>query len=125
MSRLLVPVLIVVIGITVSVSQLILRHGVRQISMQTGALSLDTLRSFAVNPYVLVSVVLGLATFLLYSYLLSLAEITFVAPIINAVFYLIIFIVGWLLLREHITSSRIVGAAMLLVAIWLLSWDSP
>jgi drug/metabolite transporter (DMT)-like permease len=120
-NRLLPSILIVTIGCLVAVSQLVLRHGVRQMGLQKLPFSLSTVQAFVGSPPVLVSMALGLAIFVLYAYLLSVAEITFVAPIVNAIFYLLIFVAGATVLGEHVTGTRAAGAALLLVAIWLLT----
>jgi drug/metabolite transporter (DMT)-like permease len=105
----------------VATSQLALRHGVRQIAGRQSMLSWPTVQAAALSPWIWISVVLGLATFILYGYLLSRAEMTFVAPTINGVFYLIIFAAATFWLKEAVTPSRAAGAGLLLIAMWLLS----
>jgi uncharacterized membrane protein len=121
MSKPLLAALIIVVGAMVATSQLALRHGVRQIAERQPTISWPTVQAAILSPWIWASVVLGLATFVLYGYLLSRAEMTFIAPTINGVFYLIIFTVATFWLKEAVTPGRAMGAGLLLVAMWLLS----
>jgi len=121
MSRPLLVALIVLVGVMVAVSQLLLRHGMRQLGAQGMIASWRMVPAAACSPWILASLVLGVATFVVYGYLLGRAEMTIIAPAINGVFYLIIFVVAAVWLRECVTGTRIAGAALLLVALWLLS----
>ncbi|UCC68129.1 MAG: hypothetical protein JSV79_13640 [Armatimonadota bacterium] len=123
MTRMALAGLIVLIGLMVAASQSILRQGMRQFPEPHPAISWRTLQFALTNPWILSSLALGLGTFVLYAYLLTKVDVTVAAPTITAVFYLVVFLVAALWLRESVTVGRAAGAALLLVAMWLLARD--
>jgi drug/metabolite transporter (DMT)-like permease len=96
---------------------------VRQLGSHSLSLSWPTVARVVLSPWILSALLLGLASFCIYAYLLSRVEMTLVAPLVNAVFYLVVFAVAATVFRENVTPGRVVGVGLLLAGMCLLARD--
>jgi len=94
-----------------SVGDVCLSRGMRNI----GALSVGDFRRLipaVFSPWVGVGVLLLLGFFAAYSIALSWADLTYVLPA-SSIAYVLVAVLGWLILHEHITPTRWAGILLI------------
>lgn len=80
----------------------------------------DNMFSIATSPWILVGMVLHVAALVIWLWALSRVDITFAYPFL-AVGYVLVSLMAWLWLGEHISSTRFLGMVVIVIGIVILS----
>jgi len=116
--------LLMIIGVLIGVcSQMVLKSGLKQ----TGELKLDKISAIPViilklltNRLVVFGLLLsGFAAFF-WLVVLSRKDLSFGYPLAGAIFYIFLFIASWLILKENITLTKILGTVIISMGIIIL-----
>jgi len=116
--------LLMIIGVLIGVcSQMVLKSGLKQ----TGELKLDKISAIPViilklltNRLVVFGLLLsGFAAFF-WLVVLSRMDLSFGYPLAGAIFYIFLFIASWLILKENITLTKILGTVIISMGIIIL-----
>lgn len=97
-----------------TVAQLLLKKGVGLVSFDLSLVNL--LWAFATNIYICAGVSIFVLSLLLWLYLLSQFELSFLYPF-GSLAYALAALGGWMFFAEHISFSRILGIFLILVGV--------
>jgi len=107
-----------------TLGQLLLKSGMRQV----GPISrVDLSNPFPLlvtvfsNPLILIAIPLYVAGFLTWLIVLSKLDLSYAYPFL-AVTYVLVPLLSWLLLGEHVPSMRWIGIAVICVGLVLVGW---
>ncbi|MGA9347381.1 MAG: EamA family transporter [Anaerolineae bacterium] len=107
-----------------TLGQLLLKSGMRQV----GPISrVDLSHPFPLlvtvfsNPLILIAIPLYVAGFLTWLIVLSKLDLSYAYPFL-AVTYVLVPLLSWLLLGEHVPSMRWIGIAVICVGLVLVGW---
>ncbi len=124
MDRPLILVLIVLDGLLVAVGQFFIKAGMVRINQAVPAPFSNLGRvigEMVRSPYIWVGLSISIVCFVLWALILAKAPLMVAGPLMNATFYLVLVAMSVWLLGERLTIIKIIGIALLLVAITLLS----
>lgn len=107
-----------------TLGQLLLKSGMRQVGPISRA---DLSNPFPLlvtvfsNPLILIAIPLYVAGFLTWLIVLSKLDLSYAYPFL-AVTYVLVPLLSWLLLGEHVPSMRWIGIAVICVGLVLVGW---
>lgn len=107
-----------------TLGQLLLKSGMRQVGPISRA---DLIHPFPLlvtvfsNPLILIAIPLYVAGFLTWLIVLSKLDLSYAYPFL-AVTYVLVPLLSWLLLGEHVPSMRWIGIAVICVGLVLVGW---
>ena len=115
--------LIVVAASGALVSQLLMKHGLNQ----GGPITIDGLHQFfglfqriLTTPPLLAGYVLSFLSGLVWLAILSRMNLSYAAPLMTAVYFILLLMASSLLLRESVTAVNWLGAALIAAGIFLI-----
>jgi len=118
----IIPLISLVSFLTV-VSQSFLKKGLIKI----GGIKIESLSGFANSllklfqeKFILIGVFIALVAAFAWLIIISRRDLTFVFPISGGLFYVFLFLISWLFLKEGITIWRIVGTATIMAGISIM-----
>ncbi|HID57135.1 TPA: hypothetical protein EYP37_11440 [Candidatus Poribacteria bacterium] len=116
MALILINVLFTVMGHTM------LKHGMSQVGRVTG--NIDVIKSSflraASNPFVIFGLLVFVFTSMLWLVVLSRVPLSMAYPMLS-LSYVIAILVSWLIFKEHIPWTRVVGAIIICGGVYLVS----
>jgi multidrug transporter EmrE-like cation transporter len=74
-----------------------------------------------VNPVLFAGVVSFALALVAYSYVLSKINLSIAYPVMTSLGYVIVIIVSWMFLKEHITFIQVVGFAFIIAGVWMVA----
>jgi drug/metabolite transporter (DMT)-like permease len=109
-----------------AVGQLTLKAGMNSVSTNSKALqlSVDTLLRMATNPLLLLGIAIFGVSTLLWLLALSKADLSFAYPFLSLT-YTAVLIGGAVLFHESITIPRVIGFAIIISGVWVVSRSEP
>ena len=124
MERWLVFLLIVADGVLVAVGQFFIKAGMLRINQAVaspfshpGRVLAEMLRS----PQIWAGVGISVACFVLWAFVLTKASLLVAGPLMNAIFYIALVAISVWVLGERLSAGKVLGVAMLLLAIAVLA----
>jgi drug/metabolite transporter (DMT)-like permease len=106
------------------VSQLLIKHSMRQvgeISAASLAHPLVLIQQALSNPWLVIGLGLSCAMGAIWLVILSRLELSFAAPMLGAVYYILLLAVTAVVLGERVSYARWVGAILVVAGITLIS----
>lgn len=77
--------------------------------------------SIPINPYMILGVFLYALSFLIYIFLISKFELSYIIPLVTALVYIIIFLAAFLLFKESFTSYKLTAIILIVIGLILLN----
>ena len=107
-----------------TLGQLFLKFGMRQVGPVSGSVLSNPaplLLAMFSNPLILIAVPLYASGFVIWSIVLSKLDLSYAYPFM-ALAYVLVPLLSWLVLGEHIPTMRWVGIAVICVGLVLVGW---
>lgn len=119
-----VYLLILAIGIVSLIGQLCLKRGVTEIGViQTGSLRIliQSIIKLLSNPLILTGLCFSVVGAFIWLMILSRVDLSFAFPISGGIFYILLFLASWLVLKEEVTLFRWMGVIVILIGIIMIT----
>ena len=114
--------LALLLAVTANTSaQISLRFAMRNISINKQCDLVAKIFEVIANRYVWAGLFLYGIGVLLYLYMLSKFEVSYISPIVTASIFLLLIILSYLFLNEQITTKRIIGMLIIIAGIFIVS----
>lgn len=78
--------------------------------------------SFNINTIAIIGLVFYLLSFILYMVVLPKFNLTYILPIISAITSIAIYILSILVLKEEVSLQKIIGAIIIIVGVFIMSF---
>lgn len=82
---------------------------------------IDGKLSFNLNFYIISGIILYIASFVMYIYLISRHDLGYIIPITTALVYVLIFIASYFIFREVFTVTKVLGIVLILGGVVMLN----
>jgi len=76
---------------------------------------------FNLNPYALAGLILYIASFGLYVYLISTNDLGYIIPVTAAFVYTLVFIASFFVFKETFTLAKVIGIGLILIGLTFLN----
>ena len=119
-----VYLLILAMGIITLIGQLCLKRGVMEVGViQAGSLRIliQSIIKLLSNPLILTGLSFSVVGAFIWLMILSRVGLSFVFPISGGIFYILLFLASWLVLKEEITLLRWMGVIVILIGIIMIT----
>ena len=103
-------------------AQLSLRFGMRSFNINKSSKVINTFFEVIKNWYVWQGLILYGIGFMLYLYILSKFEVSFIYPVLTASIFILLLTFSSLILSEPITFKKIMGISIIIIGIFLASF---
>lgn len=119
-----VYLLILAMGIVTLIGQFCLKGGVMKVGViQAGSLRIliQSIIKLLSNPLILTGLSFSVVGAFIWLMILSRVDLSFVFPISGGIFYILLFLASWLILKEEITLFRWMGVIVILIGIIMIT----
>ena len=119
-----VYLLILAMGIVTLIGQFCLKGGVTKVGViQAGSLRIliQSIIKLLSNPLILTGLSFSVVGAFIWLMILSRVGLSFVFPISGGIFYILLFLASWLILKEEITLFRWMGVIVILIGIIMIT----
>ena len=103
-------------------AQISLRYGMRNFNINKQSQLFSTIQEVAKNYYVWQGLILYGLGFLLYLYILSKFDVSYIYPILTASIFILLLTLSSLILNEPITIKKIIGISIIILGIFIASY---
>lgn len=90
---------------------------------QLGQMNMESLRCAVSNPLLLTGLLSFAISLFFYNQVLAKMDLHIAFPIMNTMVYIAIAIISWTLFKEHIAIRQIFGFAVIILGLWLVSFN--
>jgi drug/metabolite transporter (DMT)-like permease len=107
---------------TISVGQILLKLGTNTTPLDISTVNIETLSLLLKNWYLLSGMVVYIASFILWLYVLSHEQLSYAYPFVSLSYPLVI-LMSWALLGENISSSVWIGIILICLGVSLIGYS--